>query len=73
MLWIQDPADLRLRMVVHLDQLAPYHGAAQNKWSLGGSSWRVIAVRTKIWRRNPKPIPDVTSTVLRKEEMVVCP
>jgi hypothetical protein len=36
------------------------------------SSWRVITVRTEPQGRKVRPITDVTSTALRKEEMAVC-
>jgi hypothetical protein len=59
-------------MVVHLDQLAPYQGATQNKWPLEGSSWGVITVRTEPRGRKVRLITDVASIALRKEEMAVC-
>jgi hypothetical protein len=44
-------------MMVHLDWLAPYQGT--------------ITVRTKPRGRKARLITDVTSTALKKEEMVV--
>jgi hypothetical protein len=42
--------NLRLRlMVVHLDWLALYQGAARDKWPYEGSSGRVITMRTEPW------------------------
>jgi hypothetical protein len=47
----------RKMMLVHVDQLTPYHGT--------------VIVRTKSQGRKARPIIDVTSTSLRKEKMVV--
>jgi hypothetical protein len=70
------PALTERRMkVVNLDQLAPYEGNTRDKRPLGGtsgSSWIVISVRTKPRGRKVRPITDITSTAVRKEEMVVC-
>jgi hypothetical protein len=63
-------------MVVHLDRLAPYQGTARDDWLYGGSSrscWRLFTTRTEPLGRRTRPIRDITSTALGKEEMVVCP
>jgi hypothetical protein len=64
----------RRMMIVKLDQLAPCDGTAQDEWPKEGSSrssCRVIIVRSKPRGRKVRPIIDVTSTTLGKEEMAV--
>jgi hypothetical protein len=62
-------------MVVHLDRLAPSAGTTQNELSKGGSNRsgsRVISLRTELWERMVRPITDITSAALGKQEMAVC-
>jgi hypothetical protein len=61
-------------MMVHLDRLAPYQRTPRDKRPYGGSNgnhWRVITVRNETRGRNARPITDVTSIDLGKEEMSV--
>jgi hypothetical protein len=58
----------RRMIVIRLDRLAPYQGAARDEWSQGGSSWKV---RSEPRGRKVRTITDVTSTALRKEEMAI--
>jgi hypothetical protein len=62
-------------MVIQLDRLASYQGAALDERPSGGSSgssWRVIIVRTEPRGRKVRPITDVTNTVVGKEEQCAC-
>jgi hypothetical protein len=57
-------------MLVHLDQLAPYQGTAQDEQR---EQWEVIAMRTKPLGRKVRLITDVTSTALgRKKWCYAC-
>jgi hypothetical protein len=57
----------RLRMtVVHLNWLAPYQEAAQDKRPYRGRSGKVISFKTKPREGKVRPITDVKSTALRK-------
>jgi hypothetical protein len=63
-----------MKMVVHLDWLAPYQGTVRDECPYGGSSgssWRVINVTTEPRGRKATMITDTTSTALEKEEMVI--
>jgi hypothetical protein len=62
-------------MVVNLHRLAPSAGTTWDEWSEGGSnrsSLRVISVRTEPQEMMVRPITDITSAALGKEEMSVC-
>jgi hypothetical protein len=59
---------------VHPGQLATYQRTPRDERHYGGSSgnrWRVITVKNEPRERNARPITDVTSTDLGKEEMSV--
>jgi hypothetical protein len=61
-------------IVVHLDRLTSYQGTNKNERPEGGrnrSSWRVIITRNEPRGRKARPITDVASTALGKEEMAV--
>jgi hypothetical protein len=61
-------------MVIRLDRLGPYQGAIRNERPEGGSSGsscRVIVVITEPRGRKVRPITDVTSIALGKDEMAV--
>jgi hypothetical protein len=64
------PPKQKRKMVIHVD-LHFYQETAKDEQPFGGSSWRVITVRTKPRGRKVRPITDVTSTTLGKEEMAV--
>jgi hypothetical protein len=55
-------------MVVHLNRLSPYQGTVQDERPQGGSSWRVITVRSEPLGRKARPITDVTSATLGKKK-----
>jgi hypothetical protein len=58
------------KLMVHLDQLAPSR-EERPKEGAAGAVGEVITVRAEPRGRKVRPVTDVTSTALRKEEMVV--
>jgi hypothetical protein len=64
----------RRKLVIHLERLTLYKRSDWDERPWGGSSsssWRIITVGTVQRKRKTRPITDITSTYVRKEEIAI--